>query len=101
VETCLRDGVITPTEQALLDRFRGRYGISEAQSRQLIEALVPKQANKEAVFEYGLMYRAFLENDRLIDAEEQAQLLELQEELGIADEQVKVIETNVKEELGL
>lgn len=101
VETCVRDGVITQTEQALLDRFRGRYGISEAQSRQLIEALLPKKADKEAVLEYGLMYRAFLENDQLIDAEEQAQLLELQEELSLAADQVNVIETNVKEELGL
>ncbi|AGY56819.1 tubulin-like doman-containing protein [Gloeobacter kilaueensis] len=101
VESCVKDGAITPTEQALLDRFRTRYGISEEQSKQLIEQLMPKPQNKEAVLEYGLMFRAFLENDRQIDPEEQAQLLELQEELHLSDEQIRIIEANVKEELGL
>ncbi len=101
VETCVRDGVITPTEQALLDRFRVRYGIPEAQSVQLIAELMPKPESKEGMLEYGLMYRAFLENGSSIDPEEQAQLLDLQEELKLSNEQVNIIEANVKEELGI
>lgn len=47
------------------------------------------------------MYRAFLENDSEIDFEEQSHLIELQEELGLTNEQVSTIETNVRQELGL
>lgn len=47
------------------------------------------------------MFRAFLDNDRAIDVQEQAQLLELQEELGLTNDQVATIEANVREELGL
>ena len=47
------------------------------------------------------MYRAFIENDSEIDFEEQSQLIELQEELGLTNEQVSTIEANVREQLGL
>jgi hypothetical protein len=43
----------------------------------------------------------FLENDGEIDFEEQSQLLELQEELGLTDKQVATMEANIREELGL
>jgi hypothetical protein len=45
------------------------------------------------------MFRAFLDNDGEIDLEEQTQLLELQEELGLTNEQVAIIEENVRSEL--
>ena len=47
------------------------------------------------------MYRAFLENNGEIDFEQQSQLLELQEELGLTNKQVSTMETNIQEELGL
>jgi hypothetical protein len=47
------------------------------------------------------MFRAFLENDGDIDLEEQGQLMELQEELGLTTEQANTIELNIREELGL
>jgi len=47
------------------------------------------------------MYRAFIENDGEIDLDEQAQLFELQEELGLSSEQVATIEANVREELAI
>jgi hypothetical protein len=47
------------------------------------------------------MFRAFLDNDQEIDIQEQAQLLELQEDLGLTNDQVATIEANVREELGL
>jgi hypothetical protein len=100
-KTCVKSGQISDTEKAILERFRVRYGISEAQSNEIIAEFLPKSTNQEAFLEYGLMYRAFLENDSQIDAEEQGQLLDLQEELKITNEQVEVIEANVKEELGL
>ncbi|UFP95689.1 tubulin-like doman-containing protein [Gloeobacter morelensis MG652769] len=100
VESCVKDGELSTTEKMLLERFRVRYGVSPEQSQQLIDLLTPKPQNKEAVLEYGLMFRAFLENDAAIDPEEQAQLLELQEELGLTNDQVYIIEANVKEELG-
>jgi hypothetical protein len=53
------------------------------------------------VYEYGLMYRAFIEGDQNIDLEEQAQLIELQEELGLSNEQVATIEANIRDELGV
>jgi uncharacterized membrane protein YebE (DUF533 family) len=47
------------------------------------------------------MFRAFVENDGNIDLEEQGQLIELQEELGLTTEQANIIEQNIREELGL
>jgi hypothetical protein len=60
----------------------------------------PQDTIEQAAAEFGLMFRAFLDNDGEIDLEEQAQLLELQEELGLTNEQVETIETNIREELG-
>ncbi len=42
------------------------------------------------------MYLAFLENDGEIDPEEQVQLLELQEELGLTNEQVARVEVGIQ-----
>ena len=47
------------------------------------------------------MYRAFLESNTEIDFEQQTQLLELQEELGLTNKQVATMEANIQEELGL
>ena len=52
----------------------------------------PQDTIEQAAAEFGLMFRAFLDNDGEIDLEEQAQLLELQEELGLTNEQVETIE---------
>ena len=59
----------------------------------------PQDTLEQAAAEYGLMFRAFLDNDGEIDLEEQAQLLDLQEELGLTNEQVAIIEENVRSEL--
>jgi hypothetical protein len=68
---------------------------------QLIAKFQPTSNLETAVYEYGLMYRAFIEGDHNIDLEEQAQLIELQEELGLSNEQVATIEANVRDELGI
>ena len=47
------------------------------------------------------MYRAFLENDGEIDLEEQAQLLELQDDLQLSNDQIAAIEAQIQAELGL
>ena len=60
---------------------------------------LPQDTLEQAAAEYGLMFRAFLDNDSEIDLEEQAQLLDLQEELGLTNEQVAIIEENVRSEL--
>ena len=59
----------------------------------------PQDTLEQAAAEFALMFRAFLDNDGEIDLEEQAQLLELQEELGLTNEQVAIIEENVRSEL--
>jgi len=59
----------------------------------------PQDTLEQAASEFALMFRAFLDNDGEIDMEEQAQLLDLQEELGLTNEQVAIIEENVRSEL--
>ena len=99
VETCYRRGKPSPTELQLLDKFRQKYDISPAVAEQVMTQYAPEQDQQEAIYEFGLMYRAFLENDGDIDLEEQAQLFDLQEELCLTKEQVITIETNIREEL--
>ncbi|HEY9826677.1 MAG TPA: tubulin-like doman-containing protein, partial [Stenomitos sp.] len=100
-QTCYKKGQPTETELQLLEKFRDKYGLSPAQADQIVAELMPKTAQSDPVQEYSLMYRAFVENDGDIDLEEQAQLLELQEELGLTFEQANIIEQNIREELGL
>jgi len=59
----------------------------------------PQDTLEQAAAEFALMFRAFLDNDGEIDLEEQAQLLDLQEELGLTNDQVAIIEENVRSEL--
>lgn len=99
VETCYRKGNPTSTELQLLEKFRQKYGISQAVAEQIVAQCVPKQNSQQAIDEFALMYRAFLENDGDIDLEEQAQLFDLQEELGLTKEQVATIESNIHKEL--
>jgi hypothetical protein len=101
VDTCYRKGQPTKTELELLQRFQQRYSISQVQMDEIIAKYQPASNLDTAIYEYGLMYRAFLEGDKIIDLEEQAQLIELQEELELSNEQVTTIETNIREELGL
>ena len=60
---------------------------------------LPQDTLEQAAAEFALMFRAFLDNDGEIDLEEQAQLLDLQEELGLTNEEVAIIEENVRSEL--
>jgi hypothetical protein len=101
VETCYRKGHPSETEQQLLDKLRQKYGISQATADELTARFAPAPDLETAIYEFGLMYRAFLEGDREVDLEEQAKLLELQEELGLSNQQVATIEANIREELGL
>jgi hypothetical protein len=80
-----------------LDRYRRKFGISQELAEQIIAEVAPQNNQQD----YALMYRAFLENDGEIGVQEQAELLELQEELGLTNEQVTAIESNVRKELGL
>jgi hypothetical protein len=100
-DTCYRKGQPTATELELLERFRQKYNISQAQVDEIIAKYQPATNLETAVYEYGLMYRAFFEGDKSITFEEQAQLIELQEELELSNEQVATIETNIREELGM
>jgi hypothetical protein len=60
---------------------------------------LPQNTLEQAAAEFALMFRAFLDNDGDIDLEEQAQLLEIQEELGLTNDQVATIEENVRAEM--
>jgi hypothetical protein len=100
-QTCYRSSKPSATELQLLERFRQKYGISQEVADRIISEVTPhSKQNENAVQEYTLMYRAFLENDGEVDLEEQAQLLELQEELGLRNEEVATIEENIRAELG-
>lgn len=99
VETCFRKGHITKTEQELLSRFQTKYGIPDSLAQQIVDEFKPD--SQEGAYEYALMLRSFLENDGVIDPEELAQLIELQDELNLSNEQVALIEKNVRDELGL
>jgi len=89
-----------PIEEELqtLERFRQKYGISQELANQIIAEVAPQITQQDAFQEYALMYRAFLENDGEIGVQAQAQLLELQEELGLTNEQIKIIEANTKKD---
>jgi len=103
VEACYQGGK-TPSDKELemLDKLREKYGVSREMAQEIIARFQPPRHDPElAGYEYALMFRACLENDGEIGLEERAQLLELQEELGLTDEQVATIEANVREELGL
>jgi len=101
VETCYRRSDPSDAQLQMLEHFRQKYAIPQADADKLIAKFSYKQDQQKALYEYGLMYRAFLENDGEIDFEEQSQLLELQEELGLTDKQVATMEANIREELGL
>jgi len=103
VEACYKGGK-TPSEKELqmLDKLREKYGVTPEMAQEIIARFQPKTHDPElAGYEYALMFRAYLENDGEIGLDEQAQLLELQEELGLTDDQVATIEANIREELGL
>lgn len=101
VDSCYRRGAPSATELQLLDTFAKKYGISPELAAEIAAQFTARAPLDQAAEEYGLMFRAFLDNDRAIDGQEQAQLLELQEELGLTNDQVATIEANVREELGL
>ncbi|MBD2730266.1 tubulin-like doman-containing protein [Nostoc sp. FACHB-892] len=92
VITCYKSGSPSSTELQLLEKFRQKYNISQPIFEQIIAEYNPKKDIVNAIGEYSLMYQAFLGNDHQIDLDEQAQLLELQEELGLSNEQVARIE---------
>lgn len=99
VATCYKNGEPSASEKALLDRFQQKYGIDQATADALIAEVAPTGPSPDSVEEYALMYRVFLENDGEIDLEEQAQLLELQDELNLNNDQILAIETQIKAEL--
>ncbi len=101
VATCYKNGEPSASEKALLDRFQQKYGIDQATANALIAELAPNGPSADSVEEYALMYRAFLENDGEIDLEEQAQLLELQDDLQLSNDQIAAIEAQIQAELGL
>jgi len=100
-ETCYRRGNPSETQLQMLEHFRQRYAIPQAAADQIIAKFSYSQNQQKALYDYGLMYRAFLENNGEIDFEQQSQLLELQEELRLTNKQVATMETNIQEELGL
>ena len=99
-QTCYRRGNPSATELQLLERLRQKHNIPQELADRMIAELAPQPTSNEAIEEYTLMFQAFVGNDGEIDLEERAQLMELQEELKLADEQITTIETNVREELG-
>ena len=99
VATCYRNGNPSPTELKLIEKFTQKYQISEEIAQAIISEFTPQQIGTGAIEEYRLMYQAFLGNDGQIDGEEMAQLLELQEELGLTQEQVDQIEIEIQAEV--
>ncbi|MEH2324503.1 MAG: hypothetical protein V7K32_13185 [Nostoc sp.] len=98
VITCYKSGTPSSTELQIVEKFRQKYDISQTISEQIIAEYTPKKDIENAIQEYSLMYQAFLENDHQIDLEEQAHLLDLQEELGLSNEQIAKIEAGIKAE---
>lgn len=101
-QTCYGKGNPSATELQLLERFRQKYNIPQELADRIVAEIKPQTGQTQtAIEEYALMYRAFFSNDGAIDFDEQAQLLELQEELGLTNEQVATLEVNVREELSV
>jgi hypothetical protein len=98
VTTCYKNGNPSATELQLVEKFRQRYNIPQDITDLIIAEFTSSVVSNNAIEDYELMYRAFLENDGEIDLEEQAQLLDLQEELDLTNEQVSRIEANIQAE---
>jgi len=101
VQTCYRRGNPSTTELQLLERLRQKHSITKAQAEQIVATVAPQTISNESIEEYTLMFQAFLDNDGEIDLEEQAQLMELQEELRLTEEQITTSETDVRDRLGI
>ncbi|MGL5943366.1 MAG: hypothetical protein ACRC2S_23975 [Waterburya sp.] len=99
VATCYRTGNPSSTELKLIEKFSQKYQIAEEVAQAIISEFTPQQDAHGAEEEYSLMYQAFLDNDGQIDGEEMSQLLELQEELGLTQEQVDRIELEIQAEV--
>lgn len=100
VQTCYRKGEPSEKELDMLATFKDRYEVSDEEAQQ-IKAKYTSAQTEDSAYTYGIMFRAFLENDGDIDIDERSQLLELQEELQLGNEQVNTIEANIYEELGI
>lgn len=98
VITCYKSGSPSSTELQLVEKFRQKYDISQPIAEQIIAEYTPKKDIENGIQEYSLMYQAFLGNDHEIDLDEQAHLLDLQEELGLSNEEVAKIEASIKAE---
>ncbi len=98
VTTCYKNGNPSATELQLVEKFRQKYNIPQDIADLIIAEFTSSVVSNNAIEDYELMYRAFLENDGEIDLEEQAQLLDLQEELDLTNEQVSRIEANIQAE---
>lgn len=96
-QSCYSRGNPSVTDLQTLERYRQRYAIPQELAERIIAEVAPQNNQQD----YALMYRAFLENDEGIGGQQQADLLDLQEELGLTNEQVTAIESNVRKELGL
>lgn len=98
VAACYVQGEPDQKEIALLEKFRLKYGLSPDEAQAIIAEFQPVQTS-DPYTEYKNRYRELLLSSNGIGLEEQAELLELQEELGISNGAVNQIEEIVKGEL--
>ena len=92
LKICLEeDGIISPKERRLLERFREKLGISAERAKVLEESLVVPQLTDEEK-EYLEEYKACVEDDIEISPKERRLLNRIRESLGISEERANEIE---------
>ena len=92
LKICLEeDGIISPKERRLLERFREKLGISAERAKVLEESLVVPQLTDEEK-EYLDEYKACIEEDGEISPKERRLLNRIRESLGISEERANEIE---------
>jgi len=97
--------VTSPSEEdvSLIKVRQKRWQINEEDAKRIIAEFAPSASKKDAQAEYLLDYRGKLRkatNGTLSD-QDLHELDDLQDELGLTDEEISAIKTNVRSELGL
>jgi len=98
VSACYVQGEPDQKDRKALEKFRIKYGLSQDEAQAVI-AEFQQDLHLDSYEEYKKQYRQFLGNDGVIGFEEQMELLELQEKLGLSNEEVDQIEESVRAEL--
>ncbi|MCL1493642.1 MAG: tubulin-like doman-containing protein [Pseudanabaena sp. Salubria-1] len=103
VEKTYRNPHPSEDELQAIEVRRKRLGISEEDAKQIVAEFTPDLAKQEYKQEYALIFKSMLSKatDSKLKDEDLHELDDLQEELGLSDDEVLQIKRDVRKQLGL